>query len=170
MSELLDIDRTLAVYGYEVIKKSELADLRAELADAKAERAHYGDVVSEKLLYLEDELVKFRADNISLRIANEIAKPPEIDELRAENARMCAALESLTPGGSEFHDSPQNCLDFVQDRLATAGKVAKERNELRAALERVEWSSDSCPWCHEFKDHGHAQNCQRQAALKGGEK
>lgn len=40
-------------------------------------------------------------------------------------------LESLTPGGSEFHNDPQMCKQFIRDRLATVTKVARERNELR---------------------------------------
>ena len=46
---------------------------------------------------------------------------------------------------------------------------------LRAALEAVEWVLISdygdieyrCPWCEMSKYSGHADDCQRQAALKG---
>lgn len=44
-------------------------------------------------------------------------------------------LESLTPGGSEFHNSPKNCAEWVRGRLGTLSKVAGERNRLRAELE-----------------------------------
>lgn len=48
---------------------------------------------------------------------------------------LMTILESLTPGGSEFHNSPKNCAEWVRDRLATSGKIAAERNDLRRQLE-----------------------------------
>ena len=70
----------------------------------------------------------------------------ELRRLQAERDELRAALESLTPGGSEFSNSPERCVEFVRARLATLGRVAAERNELRAALEAVaetarDWSS-----------------------------
>jgi len=47
-------------------------------------------------------------------------------------------LEQLTPGGSEFHNSPEICFQWVQQRLSVAGKVAAERNLLREENERLE--------------------------------
>lgn len=44
-------------------------------------------------------------------------------------------LESLTPGGSEFHNSPDMCAEWIRGRLATTGKIAAERNRLRGELE-----------------------------------
>lgn len=44
-------------------------------------------------------------------------------------------LESLTPGGSEFHNNPKACEEWVRGRLGTLSKVAGERNRLRAELE-----------------------------------
>jgi hypothetical protein len=41
-------------------------------------------------------------------------------------------LEGLTPGGSEFYKSPERCAEWAMERMRSAAKVAKERNELRA--------------------------------------
>jgi hypothetical protein len=57
-----------------------------------------------------------------------------LDRLRAENARLAAELAALTPGGSEFHNSPDYCLQWIRERLTHRAKIAKERNELRAEL------------------------------------
>ncbi len=43
-------------------------------------------------------------------------------------------LEALTPGGSEFHDNPSACLDWIRNRLRTTGEIAAERNKLRRQL------------------------------------
>lgn len=70
----------------------------------------------------------------------------ERDAARAERTRMLekcenhcrqlaevqAALESLTPGGSEFAGDPLACVRWVQERLLTRGRVAAERNALLA--------------------------------------
>lgn len=41
-------------------------------------------------------------------------------------------LESLTPGGSEFHSDPERCIQWVKDRLATVSKQVKKRKEAEA--------------------------------------
>lgn len=50
-------------------------------------------------------------------------------------------LESLTPGGSEFYQSPITCVDYVNSRKRTAVKLAiklkevqKQRDELLKAV------------------------------------
>ena len=95
-------------------------------------------------------------------------------------------LLALTPGGSEYSGSPQRCLDWIKDRMAMTGKIAKERNQLRGqvadllvACEAVEWVKDPeyndksssgfgmryCPWCGNYENYGHDKDCQRQAAI-----
>lgn len=85
-----------------------VADLRAELAATIAD----GDVMSARLRELEAENIRLRADNACLRIANEIARPPEIDELRAENARLRAALEADKVGEIESCECGGELLFF----------------------------------------------------------
>ena len=41
-------------------------------------------------------------------------------------------LESLTPGGSEFYNDPERCIQWVKDRLATVSKQVKKRKEAEA--------------------------------------
>ena len=55
----------------------------------------------------------------------------EVKELEADRR----LLLDLTPGGSEFVGSPEACAMFIRERLATLGKVAKERNDLSRRLE-----------------------------------
>ena len=57
--------------------------------------------------------------------------------LVADRSRFRSAILSLTPGGSEFHDSPERCAEWARERMASAAKLAKERNELRAEVERL---------------------------------
>ena len=52
---------------------------------------------------LHSENARLRADNISLRIANEIARPTEVDELRVENASLRAALEKRAKRGYQYY-------------------------------------------------------------------
>ena len=54
-------------------------------------------------------------------------------------------LESLTPGGSEFHESPATCIEFVRARYAAGtslvikrGMAEKQRDSLLALLEKID--------------------------------
>ena len=41
----------------------------------------------------------------------------EVRDLKVKLDAAYRALESLTPGGSEFHESPDNCVRFVKNKL-----------------------------------------------------
>ena len=47
---------------------------------------------------------------------------------------LCYELEKLTPNGSEYHQNPKQCLQFIQDRLTNARRIAmqaiQQRNEM----------------------------------------
>ena len=58
----------------------------------------------------------------------------EVKRLRERIGKYKAALESLVPMGSEFMDNPEACRAFAAQRLASAGQLAKERNEMRNLL------------------------------------
>lgn len=67
-----------------------------------------------------------------------------IDRLERENERLrerasyvTSLLESLTPGGSEFYGSPDNCARWIRDRLSATVKQVKKRKEAEAELERL---------------------------------
>lgn len=64
--------------------------------------------------------------------------PSEVAMTVAENFRLAAELAALTPGGSEFHNSPDNCIQWIRERLESRAKVAKERNQLRKKLAAAE--------------------------------
>jgi len=67
----------------------------------------------------------YRARRAALAVMVEEAKDRERD------------VENLTPGGSEFVGSWDNCIGFIQERLRTFGKIAAERNRLRDELAAV---------------------------------
>ena len=71
--------------------------------------------------------------------------------LRAENKRIIKLFELLTPGGSEFYNDPDRCYRFAKDSHATMGKVAAERNALRARVAELEKlmleAMDNCETC-----------------------
>jgi hypothetical protein len=68
------------------------------------------------------------ADLIAAHVAEEI-KPYDL------------ALQSLTPGGSEFVRNPERCAKFARERRDSANAAMKkaiiERNELRSENERL---------------------------------
>lgn len=119
---------------------------------------------------------------------NEIVRLRE--KFAAEKVRFLAALaerdneivllhgllESLTPGGSEFHQSPERCAEFAKDRMAGVIKQVKKRKaaeaevvRLRDALATVpEWvlvpagwgsARRECPICENLQKDGHAADC-----------
>lgn len=53
-----------------------------------------------------------------------------IAQLEAELAKY----ERLTPGGSEFHDSPENVYRFIEQSMHTVGKVAAKNKRLQAQV------------------------------------
>jgi len=61
----------------------------------------------------------------------------DYNEAVIQHSILAGALESLTPGGSEFHGSAGRCVEWVRARLVTTGKIAAERNELRARVEEM---------------------------------
>jgi chromosome segregation ATPase len=66
----------------------------------------------------------------------------ERDDLRRQLAEVQTALESLTPGGSEFVGDPNACLEWIAKRISTAGKIAAERNDVRRQLEATQAELD----------------------------
>jgi hypothetical protein len=95
----------------------------------------------------------------------------EIAALTAQVERLTKALDELTPGGSEFHDDPERCLQFIKDRMTSNGKLAAERNELREALTACfEWL-ENAPFdynngnTHEGIDEGNVLGWQTHASL-----
>jgi hypothetical protein len=46
-------------------------------------------------------------------------------------------LESLTPGGSEFHESPSNCIRWIRERLAGRAKQVKRRRNAESRAEHL---------------------------------
>jgi hypothetical protein len=59
----------------------------------------------------------------------------------AKSARIAAleaAIESLAPGGGEFHGDADRCIEWVRARLSTTGHIATERNRLRRRVTTLE--------------------------------
>jgi len=47
-------------------------------------------------------------------------------------------IEKLTPGGSEFYNNPERCINWANDRMSSAGTLAAERNRLRTQVSNLE--------------------------------
>jgi hypothetical protein len=62
---------------------------------------------------------------------------------RAEAAEQ--TLESLTPGGSEFHGSPANCAEWIGKRMASIVQNVKARREAEARAEATEQALAAIP-------------------------
>lgn len=74
----------------------------------------------------------------NLRSEGQTSRADYVEALQAEVTRLAAELAALTPGGSEFHNSPDNCIQWIRERLESRAKVAKERNQLRKKLAAAE--------------------------------
>lgn len=68
-----------------------------------------------------------------------------------EPTRAMRLLCDLTPGGSEFVDSPERCAAWVRARLRFNTKLAVERNRYRRALQPLLTAARhaiaACPRC-----------------------
>ena len=62
----------------------------------------------------------------------------EVERSRAEAARVTELLEELTPGGTEFRDSPDRCAEFARDMMNGAAQQALLRKAAEAEVERLE--------------------------------
>jgi hypothetical protein len=66
--------------------------------------------------------------------------PQEAPEARGKETAM-HALESLTPGGSEFYQDVARCKEWIQDRINTNWELAKkakmEANEYKSAASKM---------------------------------
>lgn len=65
------------------------------------------------------------------------------EQLEQENADLHSklnktyrGLESLTPGGSEFHNDVQSCVDYIKDRILTLEGLVKDHARRRIAAEQ----------------------------------
>ena len=70
------------------------------------------------------------------KLVNRLVKASQAKDARIE--ALESAMESLTPGGSEFSRDADGCIAWVRDRLAGAGRVAAERNRLRSRIAELE--------------------------------
>lgn len=58
------------------------------------------------------------------------------NDLRAKLDKAYRGLESLTPGGSEFHDDVKNCVDYIKDKITTLESLVKDHAKRRIAAEQ----------------------------------
>lgn len=100
-------------------------------------------------------------EDLSRQFANEGARAAdELDALRAQVAKLTAErenlkrlIESLTPGGSEFHDAPETCVEWVRRRLASAVSEVQKRKRLDGYKCRICNSPDHLEVHHRSYDH-----------------
>lgn len=62
---------------------------------------------------------------------------------------LVKSIEKMTPGGSEFHDDPERCLQWIRDRLDSVVEQTKKRKKAEAV---VKAAKDTCEalWRHRF--------------------
>lgn len=72
----------------------------------------------------------------------------KIEKLKAELQRYKLALESLTPGGSEFSDSPERCVEFVRSREKLPARILRLEAENASLTAEVEAAVDYIEYLH----------------------
>lgn len=92
-----------------------------------------------------DYLTPLKVDSLMCRVRDEMQAA--LQQAQARNAELLRMMESLTPGGSEFHNSPQRCIDFAKDtmrsRWESIRKLVRERNQARQEAEGLRITCDS---------------------------
>ena len=139
--------------------QKENADLRAKLAAAEEEISRVIEIDNATRKARVEEMEEFLN---KYDIEYDCGWRSKIDDLingmRAKLGATYRAIESLTPGGSEFHEDPQRCVDHIkqfQDGLyrkmvkeTAARKEAEAHNALlMGALQNLlpyaeDWSGD----------------------------
>ena len=121
------------------------------------------------------EIARLLADQCACRECEHASttQGARIKELEAEVETLRAQCDTCTdkiPLRREGSDG------LTPEERATVRRLRAENDRLREALEAVEWVNDGgtecwidCPWCGGWVSKGHASNCQRQAALRGGD-
>lgn len=143
---------------------------------------HWLNTCAETVIKIADN-EKWKPDDMTRNLAEQaIEAVKEIRDLRRQLAEARAALYQISiltiEGG---WSTPMVQIAKIAD-AATSGQYIKTTAErmlqaqlekVRTALLKVEWVSDGdpvCPWCGNYEWCGHLDNCDRQEALKGGEK
>lgn len=78
-------------------------------------------------------------------------------------------LESLTPQGSEFHNDPLRCAEWISEKLASRAKLAGERNRMRDALQNLVDANDFNYSVQAMRDEGYFDNARATIASTTGE-
>jgi len=66
-----------------------------------------------------------------------------LQQAEIDNAVLLRKIESLTPGGSEFHNDPDKCIQFARDRMDGVKRI-KELEADNAHV--VKYAQDLCDW------------------------
>jgi len=113
------------------------------------------------------------------RQAGEESGAAELEEARRTIERLCGELVQTQARAEELIATVKRQRDYIEALESDVRILFAQRNDLRAALEAVEWHDNSgkgkggdsdwpqCPWCKLYKSSGHRSSCQRQAALSG---
>lgn len=73
------------------------------------------------------------AQNLEARCAELAAA---LTKAEAERTRVDRLLQSMTPGGSEFHNDPHRCVEYVTERRKTNLEMAKRCLQRAMAAEK----------------------------------
>ena len=93
---------------------------------------NYHRETAERLL--NDEVFTEQAHALRA-IAHALLDLTASHEKTTQTHDLMRQLEGITPGGSEFHDSPDNCLRWISERLAGRAHQVKLRRNAEAKAE-----------------------------------
>ncbi len=138
--------------------------------DARHAAAEIANAADARIAELTAEIdaLRVRAEAIEKRaIAAEVqlgTLRPKLEDCEKALREAEARAENQTKRADAYAKS---WGEVVQ--IASSQKT--ERDQLRAALEAVEWVGAfiACPWCRGEEHNGHYPDCQRQLALGGAE-
>ena len=110
---------------------------REKVTALEAENRTLGIKVAELEAHLGD-LPRWEDGRVAALEAEVVGKQKTIIELARKVDRFRNHLESLTPGGSEFHNDPVRCVEWVHERTSSAiSQVLKRKAAAEAEAERL---------------------------------
>ena len=123
----------------------------------------YALEAQRRALTAELSAMKQRRDALAAELGDRIKERKtiwaEVDDLKAQRNALAAQLDDLrnVNAGLRQDNASQQAL-LVSGRLRSLRRIE--------AIFAVEWVTGECPWCGNSHREGHADDCQRQAALR----
>jgi hypothetical protein len=107
------------------------AGLREEIERLTTQRNKCADVIMEVAIILDKQG----------------AIPPQVKALKSELAELQKAVWAMTPGGSEFANDTERCLDFIRDRMRSNVEQVKLRKAAEAEVAALREAAEEILKC-----------------------